>query len=103
MQYTNIKLDSIQLHPEIRCRIQHSTVSWQDFNHMEIDFTVINLNIFAIVSIYADDITVIRNQRPIVDNTKFIPTNNFKPNIAMNKVYDTIDAFHQFKKFIRVL
>ena len=103
MQYINIKLNSIKLHPDIGCRIQHSTISWQDFNNREIDFTVIKLNIFAIVSIAAADITVIQNQRPIVDNTTFIPTNRCKSAIAMNKVYETINTFHQLKKFIGVL
>ena len=70
---------------------------------MEIDFTVINLNNFAIISIAADVITVIRNLRPIFYNITFITTNNCNPTIYMNKVYDTIDTFRQFKKITVVL
>ena len=76
IQYINIKLDSIQLDPHLGYKIQHSTVCWQDLNHMEIDFIIINLNIFAIVCIAADDIKTIRNQIPIVYKTMFIQTNN---------------------------
>ena len=70
---------------------------------MVIEFTVINLNIFSIISIASADINVIRNQRRIVYRTAFILTNNFKPTIYINKVYETIDDFPQLKTFISVL